>query len=320
MDTCDFPPWYGEARCDGSPDPRRSIRDEKALGANFSPWDERRDEGRPPGPRPWSPDALPVPPLHPHLGWTCSAATPSRRMSMPEPHHTTSGARRRSRGRPLWIATAALAVLALWLWFLVGQGDSPSRPPVATTTTSASTPPPFPSAPYAVTDGASLTVPEKPRVAEGTSWAEAGAQYVVTMDLHSTKPEGSGGRSMYLGVTLSCSPQGGGPGISAGGTQNMLTGEETAYGNQGLISVPEDGGVDCSIKLSAPYDDVASVGTTFPVEATWWVARADGAAEAPTDQVLPTVIAPGEDEEILTVDLAVESPGVDLEALSSLHL
>src|SRR5699024_10897276 len=181
-------------------------------------------------------------------------------------------------------------------------------------------PPPVPSAPYAVSDGASLTVPEKTRFAKGTFWAEAGAQYVVTMDLHSTKPEGSGRRSMYLGVTLSCSPKGGGPGISAGGTQNMLTGEETAYGNQGLISVPEDGGVDCSIKLSAPYDDVASVGTTFPVEATWWVARADGAAEAPTDQVLPTVIAPGEDEEILTVDLAVESPGVDLEALSSLHL
>src|SRR5699024_2423585 len=56
MDTCDFPPWYGEARRDGSPDPRRSAHDERAPGANFSPWDQRCDEGRPAGPRPWSPD------------------------------------------------------------------------------------------------------------------------------------------------------------------------------------------------------------------------------------------------------------------------
>src|SRR5699024_9916482 len=262
--------------------------------------------------------------LRPHLRWTCSAATPPRRMSMPEPHHTTSGARRRSSGRPLWIAAAAFAVLALLLWFLVGRRDNSSEAPAATTatatTTAAATPPPFPSAPYAVSDVVSLTVPEKTRFAKGTFWAEAGAEYVVTMDLRSTKPEGSGGRSMYLGVTLSCSPQGGGPGVSAGGTQNMLTGEEASYRNQGLIGVSEDGGVDCSIKLSAPYDDVASADTTFPVEATWRVARADGAAEAMTDQVLPTVIAPGVDEEILTVDLALESPADDLEALSSLHL
>src|SRR5699024_5518864 len=92
------------------------------------------------------------------------------------------------------------------------------------------------------------------------------------------------------------------------------------YRNQGLISVPVDGGVDCSIKLSAPYDDVASDGTTFPVEATWRVARADDTAEASTDQVLPTVIAPADEEELLTVDLALESPGDDLRALSSWHL
>src|SRR5699024_12112915 len=58
----------------------------------------------------------------------------------------------------------------------------------------------------------------------------------------------------------------------------------------------------------------------FTVWATWFAARVACAAVAPTDQLLPTVIATGEDEEILTVDLAVESPGVELDALSSLHL
>jgi hypothetical protein len=171
-----------------------------------------------------------------------------------------------------------------------------------------------------VTDRTELTVPEETRFAQGTFWAEAGAQYLVTLDLQSTKPEGSGGRSMYLGVTLGCSPRAGGPGISVGGTQNMLTGEETAYRNQGLISVPEDGGVDCSIKLSAPYDDVASKDTTFPVDATWEVRKVDAATEAPTDEVLPTTIAAGATEDVLTADLPVNETTGDLGALSSLHL
>lgn len=226
---------------------------------------------------------------------------------------------RRLRGWVLGGGALVLLVIAALVVGVVGlagrDGDEPSAAPTAP-----STPPPFPTAPYAVADGASLTVPEETRFAQGTFWAEAGAEYVVTMDLRSTKPEGSGGRSMYLGVTLSCSPQAGGPGISAGGTQNMLTGEETSYRNQGLISVDEAGGVDCSIKLSAPYDDVASDGTTFPVEATWEVRRVEAAAEAQTESVLPRTIAAGATEDVLTAELPVDEAGDGVEALSSLHL
>lgn len=205
---------------------------------------------------------------------------------MPESPQVAPGTGRSSLRRSLWIVAGALAVLALVFGLLVsGGGEDPA--PQSTTTTAAPTPPPFAPAPYAVTDRTELTVPEETRFAKGTFWAEAGAQYVVTMDPQSTKPEGSGGRSMYLGVTLGCSPQAGGPGVSDGGTQNMLTGEETVYRNQGLISVPEDGGVECSIKLSAPYDDVASKGTTIPIEATWEVRRVDAAQAAATKEVLP---------------------------------
>lgn len=238
---------------------------------------------------------------------------------MPESPQVAPGTSRSSLRRSLWIVAGALAVLALVFGLLVsGGGEDPS--PQSTTTTAAPTPPPFAPAPYAVTDRTELTVPEETRFAEGTFWAEAGAQYVVTMDLQSTKPEGSGGRSMYLGVTLGCSPQAGGPGVSAGGTQNMLTGEEAAYRNQGLISVPEDGGVDCSIKLSAPYDHVASNDTTFPVEATWEVRKVDAATEAAKDEVLPTTIAADATEDVLTADLPVDEATGELRSLSSLHL
>lgn len=192
-------------------------------------------------------------------------------------------------------------------------GEEPSAAPV--------TPPPFPVAPVSTVDDATLTVPEETRFAQNTFWAEAGAAYVVTMELESMKPEGSGGRSMYLGVTLSCSPQNGGPGISVGGTQNMLTGEETSYRNQGIISVPEDGAIDCSIKASAPYDDVASDGTTFQIDATWRAEPVDGAAAEYSEEGLPRTVAVGADEVVMTVDVPLEPAGEDeLRALTTLHL
>lgn len=238
---------------------------------------------------------------------------------MSESPQVAPGTGRSPLRRSLWIAAGALAVPALVFGLLVGGGGEDPAPVTATTTV-ASTPPPYASAPYAVTDRTELTVPEETRFAQGTFWAEADAQYVVTMNLQSTKPEGSGGRSMYLGVTLGCSPQAGGAGISAGGTQNMLTGEETVYSNQGVISVPEDGGVDCSIKLSAPYDDVASNGTTFPVKATWEVRKVDAATEASTEEVLPTTIAAGATDDVLTAELPVDGATGELRVLSSLHL
>lgn len=215
------------------------------------------------------------------------------------------------------LVVALLVVLAV---MLNREGDGalqtapePSVAPVM--------PPPFPLAPVSTVDDATLTVPEETRFAQNTFWAETGATYVVTMDLESMKPEGSGGRSMYLGITLSCSPQAGGPGISVGGTQNMLTGEKTTYRNQGIISVPEDGAIDCSIKASAPYDDVASDGTTFQIEGTWRAEPVDGEALENSEEGLPRTIAVGADEVVMTVDLPLEAADEDeLQALTTLHL
>jgi len=215
-----------------------------------------------------------------------------------------------------------VVILLLCAVLVVRWAESEDPEGIASPTpTIASSPPPFPVAPVSTVDDVTLTVPEESRFAHGTFWAEAGATYLVTMDLESVKPEGSGGRSMYLGVTLSCSPQAGGPGISVGGTQNMLTGEETLYSNQGIISIPEDGAIDCSIKTSAPYDDVASDGTTFQIDGTWRVEAVDGdALDAPEDG-LPRTIADGSGDVVMTVDLPLDSSGGgELHARTSLHL
>lgn len=170
-------------------------------------------------------------------------------------------------------------------------------------------------------DRVTLTVPTETRFAPDTFWAEADATYLVTMDLENMKPEGSGGRSMYLGVTLSCSPQAGGPGISVGGTQNMLTGEMTTYRNQRIISVPEDGAIDCSIKASAPYDDVASNGTTFQVDASWRAGPVSGEARASSEEGLPRTVTAGTEEAVMAVDLPLDQEGGDaLRVLTTLHL
>ena len=225
------------------------------------------------------------------------------------------------RRRWLLGGSGLLLVLVLVVAALVIRGSDEPSPSAGSSPSASATPPPYFPAPYSVADRATLTVPEENRFAQGTFWATAGETYLVTMDLKSSKPAGSGGRSMYLGVTLSCSPRDGGPGISDGGTQNMLTGEVTQYRNQGLISVPEDGAIDCSIKLNAPYDDVASAGTTFTTEGTWQADPVDGEARAFDGEGLPRTVAVGTDEAVMTVDLPVGSATPDdLRALSSVHL
>ncbi|MGP9539873.1 hypothetical protein ACT3SP_17925 [Brachybacterium sp. AOP43-C2-M15] len=236
---------------------------------------------------------------------------------MPETGPGSAGSRR------TWLAggAALLVALAVIIGIAVVRGGGDGDPSATSPSSAAPSPPPFPAAPVSHADVATLTVPEETRFAQSTFWAEAGTTYAVTMDLRSTKPEGSGGRSMYLGVTLSCSPQAGGPGISVGGTQNMLTGEETEYRNQGLISVPEDGPIDCSIKASAPYDDVASDGTTFAIDGTWRAEQAeDGATEAPEDG-LPRNLADDAVDDVLLAEVPLEELGEgELRALASLHL
>lgn len=229
---------------------------------------------------------------------------------------------RSSSRRPLLLAgLGLLLVLSVIVAVVMVRGAGDDAPTDPAPTTAAPTPPPFPEAPVSTTDRVTLTVPQEVRFAENTFWARAGTTYLVTMDLTSTKPDGSGGRSMYLGVTLSCSPSAGGPGISEGGTQNMLTGEETIYRNQGLVTVPEDGPVECSLKANAPYDDVASKDTTFTVAGTWRAeAVGEHSAQAPTDD-LPRTIAAGDDPVVLSEDLPLEdAASTDLRAFTSLHL
>lgn len=211
--------------------------------------------------------------------------------------------------------------LAVVLAVTQDRGGYETSQPSQGPSTAPLTPPPFPAAPVSTVDDVTPTVPEETRFAQGTFWAEAGASYVVTMDLEGMKPEGSRGRSMYLGVTLSCSPQAGGPGISVGGTQNMLTGEETSYRNQGIISMPDDGAIDCRIKASAPYDDVASDGTTFRIDGTWRAEPVEGDALDAVDDGLPRTIADDSGDVVMSVDLPLHSSyGGEVHARTSLHL
>lgn len=145
---------------------------------------------------------------------------------MPEAHSPIFENSSRRWPRILWVCCAGLlALLALLVGplaacggpsvGLLGLSSSPATPAV--------TPPPYLEPALTRLDTGSLTVPEKSRFAEESFWARVGETYLVTFSLDATKSGGSGGRSMYLGVTFSCSPQQGGPGISLGGTKNILT-------------------------------------------------------------------------------------------------
>lgn len=236
---------------------------------------------------------------------------------------TDVDSRAAQRRRP-WLLAGGFLLLVLTAVLtltVLREQDEPAQTDWTPLSAAPTTLPPHPPAPVSRADDATLTVPEETRFAHGTFWAEAGTAYVVTLDLRSTKPEGSGGRSMYLGVTLSCSPQAGGPGVSAGGTQNMLTGDETSYRNQGIISVPEDGAIDCSIKASAPYDDVASDGTTFRIDGTWRAEPVNGDALDAPEEGLPRTIADDSGDVVMTADLPREpSGGGEMHARTSLHL
>ncbi|MFC0675721.1 hypothetical protein [Brachybacterium hainanense] len=236
---------------------------------------------------------------------------------MPQPDRPESRGGRPSAGSVL-LLVALLVIAAAAIRGADGEAGEESA---GEATAAASLTPAHPVAPVSVIDRGTLTVPQETRIARGTFWARGGETYLVTMGLTSTKPADSAGRSMYLGVTLSCSPRSGGRGISIGGTQNLLTGAESGYRNQGLIRVPEDGAVDCSIKASAPYDDVASAGTTFGIDGTWGVeAVGDPSVQAPTD-VLPRTLPAGAEETVLVVDLPAGPGGAaDVRALTSLHL
>lgn len=238
---------------------------------------------------------------------------------MPAP--TPDAPRRRLLAATLLGALLVLALVVILALVVLERrgGSAPEAPSPAPTTTEA--PPPFPEPPVSTIDRATLTVPEEARIAEHTFWGLAGEAYLVTLDVVSEKPAESEGWAMYLGVLISCAPEAGGAGDYRGGTQNLRTGERTAYRNQLLVTPSADGAITCDVKLSAPYDDVASTGTAFPVEASWRAEPVDGsAAEATTDD-LPRTLAPGAEDTVLTAafDLTAEDDDA-VRGLATLHL
>src|SRR5699024_8681092 len=105
-----------------------------------------------------------------------------------------SQAVRRRRAR-LTIGGLLLVALAVVLAVTLGRGGDGTPQPAQGPSAASATPPPYPVAPVSTVDDVTLTVPEETRFAHGTFWATADTTYVVTFDLRSTKPEGSGGRS-----------------------------------------------------------------------------------------------------------------------------
>lgn len=237
------------------------------------------------------------------------------RTPMPEEIVPTVGRRR------LWVAGGAVLVVLTLVVALGLLQQGPEGDSVVTSSPSPTESLP-PQDPVEQSGTASMTVPEETRFAGGEFPARAGSTYLVTFELGSEKPEGSGGESMYLGVTLGCSPEAGGPGASIGGTQNILTGEPSSYTNQFLFTAEVDGQVECSFKASAPYDDVASVDTTFDLVGTWRAEPVVGAAfEAPAAKRLPMTIPAGGQKAAFTHSIPLEDLiGDGLRVLTSLHV
>lgn len=238
---------------------------------------------------------------------------------MPAP---TPDAPRRRLPETLLSALLALAlVVVLAVVVLERRGERAPQAPSAAPTPTTETPPPFPEPPVSTIDRATLTVPEETRIAEHTFWGRAGEAYLITLDVVSEKPADSEGWAMYLGVLISCAPEAGGPGDYVGGTQNLRTGERTAYRNQLVVSPSADGAITCDVKLSAPYDDVASAGTAFEVEANWRADPVDGSAAAAATDGLPRTLAPGAEDTVLTA--AMDLTAADdraLRGLTTIHL
>jgi hypothetical protein len=164
----------------------------------------------------------------------------------------------------LWTGTgvALLVIVLVIVVSLYGRGPGPESPP-ATTETS-----PALQEDTEVRDTASLTVPQTMRTATGSFEAAAGRLYLVQFELSTTKPAGSPGAAMYLGVSLNCVGETGDGNESAGGTQNIINGEPTTLRNQFLL-VGDGGKQSCNISVSAPYPGVAAAGTTIKIDMIW---------------------------------------------------
>ena len=122
----------------------------------------------------------------------------------------------------------------------------------------------------------------------------AGEAYVATVDVATEKPPDSEGVNIFLGMRLTCTDAAGEVIGTAGGTENLLTGEPVTLSNQVLLRPERSGVHQCSVLLNAPNDDGASAGTTFELDTTWSVSPADGLAiQTAAVERLPMTIPAG---------------------------
>ena len=237
--------------------------------------------------------------------------------------------RRRPIRRRWWIAGgAALLALLLVLALLVtiralapGPGHPVADPepmPSAGASFTRSAPRP----PFSVVDREPLTLPQTFRFAQGEFYLQAGSTYLVSFDLSTVKPEDAPGVGMYLGVSFSCITEDGRGVGSIGGTENLLPAEPVSYVNHLLIEPQADGVHSCSIRVNAPYDDVAAAGTTIDLTAHWRVTEIDGSAnQAAAEERLPQTITPGRPEVAIQQVIPVgQLEATSLKVLSSLHV
>lgn len=224
---------------------------------------------------------------------------------------------RRQRRARLWAAIgAALLVIALVIVLgIMSRDDSPG--PLPPTTGPTSTRPQE----TEVRDSTSLTVPETVRTARGSFESVEGQKYLLRFEVSTTKPEESPGAAMYLGVSLNCASEDGGEADSAGGTQNLISGEPTTMRNQFMIR--GDGGQQsCNVSVSAPNPDVAAAGTTVEIDVHWSAQPIDARSfEVDSDERLPMSV-PTDSRGVVfsrTVDLE-DVRGRRVNVLSTLHL
>lgn len=231
--------------------------------------------------------------------------------------------------RRWWIAGgAALLALLLVLALLVsiralapGPGH-PALDPEPTPGVEPAFMPPAPRPPFSVVDREPLTLPQTFRFAQGEFYVQAGSTDLVSFDLSTVKPEAAPGIGMYLGVPFSCTTEEGRGVGSIGGIENLLPAEPVSYNNHLLIGPQADGVHSCSIRVNAPYDDVAASGTTIDLTAHWRVTEIDGGAyQAIAEEHLPRTITPGQPEvAIWQVIPSDELEAASLTVLSSLHV
>lgn len=173
--------------------------------------------------------------------------------------------------------------------------------------------PPVPRPPFSVVDREPLTLPQTFRFSQGEFYLQTGSTYLVSFDLSTVKPEDAPGVGMYLGVSFSCTTEEGRGVGSIGGTENLLPAEPVSYANHLLIEPQADGVQTCSMRVNAPYDDVAAAGTTIELTTHWRVTEIDGSAhQAAAEERLPQTITPGRPE----VAMQQVIPSDQLEATS----